>query len=260
MYDSSRRGVSSITAVSRIVFRAEVFQSKRPHRGYLRDVLAGFRPMEMGRVARENDYGAGRIGFQLTRVEFITQSDIKDAGNHGIDSILWVLVRHQLLAVGRFDPDCVRVGLRGLTHDDGQPDGRWERRERFPFDIFGQDGFEKPPARVGEAGLRFAEHALRRWLSETYKPPSCRKCKTPPRTYEACPPGLASNASHPQPPGVENRVGRAGLGRDLAQVVSEPIFDVPRLVEAARHQRFDPILGCGSPERSDARIPPGTER
>jgi hypothetical protein len=58
----------------------------------------------MGRVARENDHGAGRIGFELTLVEFITQSDIKDAGNNGIDSILWVLVRHQLLAVGHFDP------------------------------------------------------------------------------------------------------------------------------------------------------------
>src|SRR5580698_10859884 len=49
------------------------------------------------------------------------------------------------------------------------------------------------------------------------------------------------------------------LARDLAQVVAEPIFDVPRLVEAARHQRFDPILGGGSPERSDARVPPGTK-
>src|SRR5208283_471228 len=96
----------------------------------------------MGRVAREYDYGAGRIGFQLTRVELITQSDIEDSGNHGIDSILWVLVRHQLLAVRRFDPDCVGPGLRWLTHDDGQPDGRWESRERFPIEIFGQDGFE----------------------------------------------------------------------------------------------------------------------
>jgi hypothetical protein len=128
--------------VSRIVFRAEVFESERPHRGNLRDVLAGFRPVEMGRVARENDHGAGRIGFQLTRIEFITQSNIKDAGNHGIDSVLSVLVRHQLLAVGHFNPDGVRAGLRGLTHDDGHPDGRWERRERFPIDIFGQDGFE----------------------------------------------------------------------------------------------------------------------
>src|SRR5277367_5861377 len=122
--------------VSRIVFRAEVFQSKRPHCGYLGDVLAGFRPVEMVRVARKNDHGAGRIGFQLTRVEFITQSDIKDAGNHGIDSILRVLVRHQLLAVGNFDSDGVGAGLRGLTHGDRQPDGRWERREGFPIDIF----------------------------------------------------------------------------------------------------------------------------
>src|ERR1700730_9782176 len=51
-------------------------------------------------------------------------------------------VRHQLLAVGHFDPDCVRAGLRGLPDDDGEPDGRWESWERFPIDIFGQDGFE----------------------------------------------------------------------------------------------------------------------
>src|SRR5579863_7364921 len=51
----------------------------------------------------------------------------------------------------------------------------------------------------------------------------------------------------------------AGLARDLAQIVSEPIFDIPRLMETARHQRFDPILGGGSPERSNARIPPGAE-
>ena len=50
-----------------------------------------------------------------------------------------------------------------------------------------------------------------------------------------------------------------GLARDLAQVVSEPIFDIARLVEATRDQRLDPLLGCGSPERSDACIPPGAK-
>ena len=40
-----------------------------------------------------------------------------------------------------------------------------------------------------------------------------------------------------------------GLARDLAQVISEPIFDIPRLVEAARHQRLDPLLSGRSPER-----------
>jgi hypothetical protein len=49
------------------------------------------------------------------------------------------------------------------------------------------------------------------------------------------------------------------LPGDLPQVVSEPIFHIPRLVKAARHQRFDPILRGGSAKRSDARIPPGAE-
>src|SRR5581483_1649458 len=51
----------------------------------------------------------------------------------------------------------------------------------------------------------------------------------------------------------------ADLAGDLPQVVSEPIFDIPGLVEAALHQRFDSILCGRSPERSDARIPPGAK-
>src|SRR6202030_4036835 len=49
------------------------------------------------------------------------------------------------------------------------------------------------------------------------------------------------------------------LSLNLAHVVSQPIFDIPRLVEAARHQLFDSILGGGSPERTNARIPPGAD-
>ena len=60
------------------------------------------------------------------------------------------------------------------------------------------------------------------------------------------------------PAGVRNRVA-ADLARELAQVVSEPIFDISRFVEAAGHQRFDPLLGGGSADRSHARIPPGGE-
>src|SRR5580698_783865 len=69
------------SGVSRVVCGAEVFQSQRPDRGHLRHVLAGFRPVEMGRVARKYDYGAGWIGLELARVEFVTQPYIKDAGN-----------------------------------------------------------------------------------------------------------------------------------------------------------------------------------
>src|ERR1700685_834524 len=49
------------------------------------------------------------------------------------------------------------------------------------------------------------------------------------------------------------------LAMNLAQVVSEPTFCVTRFVESTLHQRFDPILGGGSTERSDAGIPPGAE-
>src|SRR5271155_2164446 len=58
---------------------------------------------------------------------------------------------------------------------------------------------------------------------------------------------------------LDVRASGVGLACDLAQVVSQPIFDISRLVEAARHQRLDPLLGGRSPERSDARIPPGAE-
>src|SRR5438128_4993003 len=39
--------------------------------------------------------------------------------------------------------------------------------------------------------------------------------------------------------------GGDGLAGDLAQVVSEPIFDIARLVEAARHESFDTVLSSG---------------
>src|SRR5580692_11193383 len=55
--------------VSRIVFRVKIFQSEWPHRSYLCDVLAGFRPVEMVRVSRKNDHRAGRVGFQFSCVE-----------------------------------------------------------------------------------------------------------------------------------------------------------------------------------------------
>ena len=55
--------------VSWIVFRAEVFKSKRSNRRCLRDVLTRFRPVEMGRIARQNDDASGRICLQLFRIE-----------------------------------------------------------------------------------------------------------------------------------------------------------------------------------------------
>lgn len=36
--------------------------------------------------------------------------------------------------------------------------------------------------------------------------------------------------------------------RELAQMVSEAIFDISRLVESTRHQRLDALLSGGPPE------------
>ena len=46
--------------VSRIVFRAEVFKSKRSHRGYLRDVLAGQRERDKPRLSLKNNMAGVR--------------------------------------------------------------------------------------------------------------------------------------------------------------------------------------------------------
>ena len=50
---------------ARVVFRIEVFKSKRANRRDLRDVLAGFRPVEVPRVAGKNDHAAGRKRLKL---------------------------------------------------------------------------------------------------------------------------------------------------------------------------------------------------
>ena len=48
----------------------------------------------------------------------------------------------------------------------------------------------------------------------------------------------------------------ARLAGDLAQVVSESIFDIPRLVEAARHPCLDPLLGRSPPYYSGSTFVP----
>jgi hypothetical protein len=128
--------------VSWIVVRADVFKPERTNRADLRYVLTGFRPVKMRRIARQNDYASGRKCLQRFRIELLAQSDVENTRDYCIDSILRVPVRHQFNAMGHSDPDRVGPGLRGLTHDDSQADRRWERREGFPVDVFGQDRFE----------------------------------------------------------------------------------------------------------------------
>src|SRR6476619_4545671 len=99
------------TAISRIVFPIDVFKAKRPNRRHLRDVLAGFCPMEMGRVAGKNDHGTGWIGMQSLSVELITNPDVDNTGNHVVHPMFGGLVWHQLDTTRYLDPDRVGSGL-----------------------------------------------------------------------------------------------------------------------------------------------------
>lgn len=78
--------------VLRIVFRVDVLQTKRPNRRHLRDVLAGFSPMEMGRIAGQDDNASWRVRLQLMGVEPIADADVEDAGYNCVHTILRVPV------------------------------------------------------------------------------------------------------------------------------------------------------------------------
>ena len=96
--------------VSQVVLRVDEFEAKRSDGRNLADVLTGFCPMKMVRVARQNDDTAGRIGLKLLGIEPITEPDVEDTGDNGVDAILGVFVRHQLYPSGNFDPDRVGPG------------------------------------------------------------------------------------------------------------------------------------------------------
>ena len=78
---------------------------------YLGDVLTGLCPVEVGRIAGQNDNATGRIRLHLIAVELIAQADVENAGHDCVDSVLRVSVRHQLYAGRPFDPDHVGAGL-----------------------------------------------------------------------------------------------------------------------------------------------------
>ena len=61
--------------LTRIVVGIHVLETQRTDGRYLGHVFAGLRPVEVGRVAGQNDDAAGRICFDLVAVEPITEAD-----------------------------------------------------------------------------------------------------------------------------------------------------------------------------------------
>src|SRR6266853_1133319 len=94
-----------------IIGRIKVFEAQRTNGRYLGDVLTGFCPVEVGRIAGQNDHATGRIRLHLVAVEPIAQADVENAGHDRVHSVLRVSVWHQLHAGGHSDPDRVGAGL-----------------------------------------------------------------------------------------------------------------------------------------------------
>jgi hypothetical protein len=93
----------SAILLTRIVFGI-LLETQRTEGRYLGHVFAGLRPVEVGRVAGQNDDAAGRICFDLVAVEPITEADVENAGHDRVVAVLRVSVGHQLHAGGRLDP------------------------------------------------------------------------------------------------------------------------------------------------------------
>src|SRR5213594_2096404 len=100
-----------LLVLTRIVGGIKVFEAQRTNGRYLGDVLTGFCPVEVGRIAGQNDDATGRISLHLVAVELIAQADVENAGHDRVHSVLRVSVWHQLHAGGHFDPDHVGASL-----------------------------------------------------------------------------------------------------------------------------------------------------
>jgi hypothetical protein len=61
MLVGSRVAFLSIAIVAWVILRVDVLEAKGPNCRHLRDVLTGSRPVEVGRIARQNDHAARRI-------------------------------------------------------------------------------------------------------------------------------------------------------------------------------------------------------
>src|ERR1700730_1628982 len=100
-----------MSSVSRIVSRVQILEAEWANGRHLRNVFAGFGPMEMGRIAGQHDYRAGRIRLQLVGIELITEPNVEDAGNDGVYPVLGMPMRHQFHIVRNVNPDGVRAFL-----------------------------------------------------------------------------------------------------------------------------------------------------
>ena len=84
---------------------------------HLRDVIARFCPVEVRRVAGENDNAARGICLHLVPVKLIAQSDVENARHDCVDSVLGMFMRHELHARRDLHPDKIGPLLRRVANE-----------------------------------------------------------------------------------------------------------------------------------------------
>src|SRR3989449_10846088 len=71
-----------------IIGGIKVFEAPRTNGRYPGDVLPGFCPVEVGRIAGQNDHATGRIRLHLGAVEPIAPADVENRGHYRVHSVL----------------------------------------------------------------------------------------------------------------------------------------------------------------------------
>jgi hypothetical protein len=141
---SAAGGCRCASLVPRIVDWIDVGETQRPDRANLRDVFAGFGPMEMRLAAGQHYHAPGRVRSELGLVELVSQPDVKDAGDHRVNAVLRMPVRQHLGTGRQLDPNQIGSRLGRVADQDGEPCGWRKRWEGFPQDIFGMNDAESP--------------------------------------------------------------------------------------------------------------------
>ena len=83
-----------LSCVSWIILSVFVFEAQWTDGGYLRDILARLCPVEVPRVAGQNDNTAGGIRLHFVAVELIAEANVEHTGHDRVDTVLGVSVRH----------------------------------------------------------------------------------------------------------------------------------------------------------------------
>src|SRR2546425_6259049 len=71
-----------------IIGGIQVFEAQPTNGRYLGDVLTGFCPVEVGRIAGEDDDATGPVRLHLVAVELIAQADAEKARHGRVHSVL----------------------------------------------------------------------------------------------------------------------------------------------------------------------------